>query len=189
MLLAHTVEQIEQVDPTARIGQLTLVGDQFTDRSLKALNRLSVQKLSIEATSVTNSGLKYFKQIHDLRCLRLWSPRFSDGAVPYLATMKDLESLDLEGSSIVGDHLDQLATLPKLRTLALGPLIKDATLGKLVELRSLEQLDLRACGRLTEASYEQLAQLKNLKQLWLPPQIARKGRTYLRGQLPDCQIF
>jgi len=188
-LLVQFIAQLEQADPTVRIGQLTLVGDRLTDRSLKYLNRLSVRKLSIEATSVTNSGLKYFSQIRDLRFLRLWSPRFRDGALRHLAALHDLESLDLEGSSIVGDHLDQLANLPKLSALALGPLTTDSTLDKLVELRALEQLDLRACGRLTEASYERLARLRNLKRLWLPTHIARKGRAYLRGRLPDCQMW
>ncbi len=189
LLLARSIDQIEQADRSARIGKLTLAGSQFTDGSLKYLAGLNVRMLSIDAPSVTNSGLKYVKQVIGLRYLRLWSPRFSDGALTHLSSLRDLEVLDLEGTGIAGDRLDLLAALPKLHALTLGPLTQDAVLDQLAGFPSLDQLDLRACERLTEASFDRLARLKHLHTLWLPSRIAAKGRSYLHKQLSECHVY
>jgi len=189
LLLARSIDQIEQADRSARIGKLTLAGSQFTDGSLKYLAGLHVRMLSIDAPSVTNSGLKYVKQVIGLRYLRLWSPRFSDGALTHLSSLRDLEVLDLEGTGIAGDRLDLLAALPKLHALTLGPLTQDAVLDQLAGFPSLDQLDLRACARLTEASFDRLTRLKHLRALWLPSRIAAKGRSYVHKQLSECHVY
>ena len=189
VLVAQSVEQIEQIDRSTRIGELTLMGNQFTDRSLKYLAGLNVRMLSINTPTVTNSGLKYLKQIQGLRFVRLWSPQFTDGALTHLVALKNLEILDLAGTSITGEHLDQLAVLPKLHELTLGPMTQDGALDQLVGYPALDRLDLRACKQLTEASFDRLARLKSLNVLWLPSSIAARGRSYFRKQLPGCHVY
>ena len=87
--------------------------------------------------------------------------------------------MDIEGTAIQGTGLAELKELPNLESLVMGPKASDAQLVVLQELPALRHLDLRACPNLTLACLESIAQLNNLKTVWLPSHIRAKGKRML----------
>ncbi len=188
VLVVRIADNLVDVEPSKRIGQLILSGDQFTNRSLRPLRGLSVDTLSIEAVNVSNISLQYVKEMHGIRTLRLWSPGFDDGGLAAIGALTDLELLDIEGTMISGTQFAELKNLQKLKTVILGPEVTDAELAALTELPTLQRLDLRACHKLTLAAVEPLAKLAKIEVIWLPRHIRTKGKRALRSALPKCQV-
>ena len=188
VLILRNPDELADVPRTERIGRLILSGDDISNRSLRGLEGLSVSELSIEAIRVSNVGLQYVKSVKGIRRLRLWSPAFDDEALKYVAELPDLQILDVEGTAMEGAGLEELKGLLKLDTLVLGPLTSDSQMASLQHLSALRQLDLRACPRLTLACLEHLAQLADLKIVWLPGHIRAKGKRLLRESLPECDV-
>jgi hypothetical protein len=123
-----------------------------------------------------------------LRSLRLWNRSFSNAALVAIKGLSQLESLDLEGTSVQGSTLAELSALTALRTLTLGPLMEDAALEALGGLPALEELDLRGCHHLGDAGLKQLEGLKNLRILWIPAQTTEVRELQLRQALPSCDV-
>ena len=188
VLVLQTADALADVPRTERIGQLILTGGNLTNRSMRSLEGLAVTELSIEAIRVSNTGIQYVRSVRGLRRLRLWTPEVDDMGVSHLVALESLEALDVEGTSIQGGGLAQLKGLPNLATLVLGPKASDSQLVALQELPALSQLDLRACPNLTLACIDTLAQLKNLKTVWLPSHIRAKGKRVLIEALPACEV-
>jgi hypothetical protein len=188
VLVLQTAEALADVPRTERIGQLILTGGNLTNRSMRSLEGLAVTDLSIEAIRVSNTGIQYVRSVRGIRRLRLWTPEVDDTGVSHLAALESLEVLDIEGTSIQGGGLAQLKGLPNLATLVMGPKASDSQLVALQELPALSQLDLRACPNLTLACIDTLAQLKNLKTVWLPSHIRAKGKRVIIEALPACEV-
>jgi hypothetical protein len=188
VLVLQTADALADVPRTERIGQLILTGGNLTNRSMRSLEGLAVTDLSIEAIRVSNTGIQYVRSVRGIRRLRLWTPEVDDTGVSHLAELESLEVLDIEGTSIQGGGLAQLKGLPNLATLVMGPKASDSQLVALQELPALSQLDLRACPNLTLACIDTLAQLKNLKTVWLPSHIRAKGKRVIIEALPACEV-
>lgn len=188
VLVLQTADALADVPRTERIGQLILTGGNLTNRSMRSLEGLAVSELSIEAIRVSNTGIQYVRSVQGVRRLRLWTPEVDDTGVSHLAGLQSLEVLDIEGTSIQGSGLAQLKGLANLTTLIMGPKATDSQLVALQELPALSQLDLRACPNLTLACLDTLAQLKNLKTVWLPSHIRAKGKRVLSEALPACEV-
>lgn len=188
VLVLQTADALADVPRTERIGQLILTGGNLTNRSMRSLEGLAVSELSIEAIRVSNTGIQYVRSVQGVRRLRLWTPEVDDTGVSHLAGLPSLEVLDIEGTSIQGGGLAQLKGLAKLTSLIMGPKATDSQLVALQELPALSQLDLRACPNLTLACLDTLAQLKNLKTVWLPAHIRAKGKRVLSEALPACEV-
>ncbi len=188
VLVLQTADALADVPRTERIGQLVLTGGNLTNRSMRAIVGLAVTDLSIEATRVSNTGIQYLRSVQGVHRLRLWTPEVDDTGLSHLAALESLEVLDIEGTSIQGAGLAQLKGLPNLASLVMGPKVTDDQLVALQELPALSQLDLRACPSLTLACLDNLAQLKNLKTVWLPSHIRAKGKRVLSEALPGCEV-
>lgn len=188
VLVLRSPARLEALPRMNRIVRLILAGEDITNAALRHLEGLSVEELSIEATHVTNAGLRHVALLKDLRCLRLWTPAVDDEALTLLAALPALETLDIEGTSIAGVGLEQLRDLQQLETLILGPRMPDAQMVTLTQLPALRQLDLRPCRELTLASLGPLAQLVDLKKVWLPGHIRTKGARILAESLPECEV-
>lgn len=188
VLVLQTADALADVPRTERIRQLVLTGGNLTNRSMRAIEGLAVTDLSIEATRVSNTGIQYLRSVQGVHRLRLWTPEVDDTGLSHLAVLESLEVLDIEGTSIQGGGLVQLKGLPNLASLVMGPKATDDQLVALQELPALSQLDLRACPRLTLACLDTLAQLKNLKTVWLPSHIRAKGKRVLGEALPGCEV-
>jgi hypothetical protein len=178
-----------RIDRALRIGKLKLTGDRVTNASLKIVPSLApIRVLSIEFSQITNSGLGILKDAANVQSLRLWQSTFTDSALKHVNKIACLESLDIEGTDIGGEELEQLAELPKLRCLTLGPATENAQLAALGKLAALRELDLRGCRKLGDAGLTHLQGLTNLQALWLPPQITGEGEGQLQQKLPNCKI-
>ncbi len=188
MLVLRNARQLERVDADQPLERLVLSGDQITNRSLKGLAGLRITMLSIEALNVSNAGMQYVQQVQGVQRLRLWSPAVDDSSLSFIAALEGLEVLDLEGTAISGAGVAQLKGLTKLHWLILGPRVSDGTLLELQPLKTLRQLDLRACDELSEEGLEILAKLKDLEVVWLPEHLRMHGAGLLRVALPDCEV-
>ncbi len=188
LMIVREAEELDALKGAAHIGKLTITGSIFSNRDMSVLQGLSVRNLSLDASSLSSSALKYAAGVRNVRFMRLWTPRFTDSSLGYLSAFPDLEALDLEGSGIKGTSLASLKNLKRLSSLSLGALTEDSALDQLKEIRPLRELDLRACKRLTEESLNKIAQLQQLRVVWLPEQIARRGRNLLKRQMAGCEI-
>ena len=188
VLLLRNPDDLVAVPRTERVRRLILSGDNFSNWSLRGLDGLNVSELSIEATHISNAGLQYVGSVKGLRCLRLWTPGVDDDALVHVAESPALEILDVEGTAIEGTGLEKLKGLQKLDMLVLGSQMSDSQIASLKHLPALRQLDLRACSRLTLACLEPLAQLADLKTVWLPGHIRTKGKRVLKESLPTCEV-
>lgn len=188
VLVLRNADDLMDVEASERIGRLILSGDQFNNRTLKSLDGLSVETLSIEAVNVSNAGIQYLKNVRGVKSLRLWSPAFDDRGLTLLSELRGLEALDLEGTSVEGTGLGDLKELKNLKMLVLGPKTLDSGIAQLVQLPNLQQLDLRACAGLTLDCVDSLSKLADLKVIWLPRHIRTKGKRALRVALPECQV-
>ena len=83
--------------------------------------------------NVGNAGLLPVSKVKNLRQLRLWTPGVDDAGLEFVAKLNDLESLDLEGTSVQGTGLTRLQGLTRLSHLTLGPKTQDDDLASLRE--------------------------------------------------------
>lgn len=186
--VARIPDDLLELDAEQPIGQLTVTGEQFTNRSLRQLAGLQVLSLSVEAVHIGNAGLVHLAKLAGLRELRLWTPTVTDEGLEPLAALVDLELLDLEGTSVRGTGLVHLRGLRGLKQLTLGAQTEDKDLGGLAALPHLEELDLRSCRRLTETAVDVIAQQAHLRLAWLPPQVGGADRQAVRELLPRCEV-
>jgi hypothetical protein len=111
-------------------------GSSFTDAGMAAVARLPhLTDLRIWHTPVTDAGVACLTNT-TLRSLRLapqFTPRITDAALPHIAAIKSLESLNLGEMKLTWDAgLKHLKSLPKLKKLELElVVISDADLAKL----------------------------------------------------------
>jgi hypothetical protein len=187
-LVARTPGELDDVSQDRLIGRLIITGDLFDNRSLRKLQDSQVLSISIEAVNVTNAGLHHLSKVKFLRELRIWAPEVNDNGLSILANISNLERLDLEGTNVSGVTLTDLAALPRLQSLTLGPRVPDGELEQLQEFPALQELDLRACRLLTDACVTSLGALQNLQVLWLPKQISAPAQKAIRESLAQCQI-
>lgn len=94
--------------------------------------------------------LSFFSNLSELSlsgCVDL-----GDSVLQHVALLPKLEKLSLGGCSIVGQGLESLQVLPKLRVVSLKACaqLTDAGLGQLLALPALEELDLSDCGGVSE---------------------------------------
>ena len=80
------------------------------------------------------------------------SPWFGDGDIALIAELPDLESLDLSGTMVTSNGLQQLGSLPKLNSLSVaGTRVRDLRESLAKKLPSLTKLDLQNSS-ITDAS-------------------------------------
>jgi hypothetical protein len=141
------------------------------------------------------------------------STNVTDGAIPYLGRIKNLQWLDLTGTNVTGDQLGSLRSLSALRLLDLKETairdeflkhlketprleslnlcktaITDHGIANLAEIKSLRWLDLAETA-LTDASIQYLCDLKSLKCLIVSKgSLTPEGLENLRKRLPNCEI-
>ena len=69
--MASTPDDLLDLDSENPIGQITVTGDQFTNRSLKNLAGLHILSISIEAVQISNPGLLQLAKVKGLRTATL----------------------------------------------------------------------------------------------------------------------
>nr|CCD17082.1 unnamed protein product [Trypanosoma congolense IL3000] len=120
-------------------------------------------ELDLSYSSIKDSCLSGLSESHSLRKLVLAScSNLSD--VSSLGTMMTLEYLSLNSCGTVGDGAGNIGNLPKLRELDLASTnVTDATLKGLCVSRCLSKLNISACSNLTDLS--PLVEISTLEEL------------------------
>jgi Leucine-rich repeat (LRR) protein len=168
-------------------------------KELAALQNLKV--LHLRFTKVTGADLKELAPLKDLKGLYLSYTPITDVDLKEVAHFKNLEQLSLVGTKVTGAGLKELIPLQNLKELKLHlkstaapflggfPQGADDGLKDLAALPKLEKLGLAGDG-LTDNVLKDLAELKNLKELTLPPlKKIPAGVLSLQKALPMCKIM
>lgn len=95
----------------------------------------------------------------------IWMETLAPDVLPILATMENLESLTIVGSTFRAGSLRNLRRCSRLRSVCLdGCVVSDATCAELSEIRSLECLQI-AGSAVTDKGLRHLGRVKGLKEL------------------------
>ena len=138
---------------------------------------LTLQKLSMRESSITDIGARHLTALTSLRCLNIGFTSITDIGLEHLSSLTSLESLKMANTDITNFGLRHLVGLTSLEILALGfchitdyairyllPLsslrklyipftaVSDQGLADLSAMSSLKQLDVRGCDVSEEAS-------------------------------------
>ena len=94
-----------------------------TDESLRVLRKLpNLVTLELANNFLTDDGLRYLKDMRRLKDLYfLWNTGITDNGVPFLRSVKGLESLDVQGTKVTLEGLKELESHPKMCRLWVGP--------------------------------------------------------------------
>ena len=102
---------------------------------------------------ITDAGVEHLRGLK-VKKLMLVSDKLTVKSAEHLATLKDLESLDLKSAPVTGEWLKQLKTLPNLHTLKLrGAELTDADAQEFASFPKLESLQIRS-SKMTNAGTE-----------------------------------
>jgi len=113
----------------------------FADEEAVLLSSLpQLQKLDLDGTLVTDSGLSNIKDLSHLRSLDLSFTGVTDAGLAQLKNWPRLEALGLEGTNVTDAGLVNLRGLTELKWLALGAKVTDAGLKNLESLTQLQTL-------------------------------------------------
>ncbi len=113
----------------------------FADKEAVLLSNLpQLQKLDLDGTLVTDSGLSNIKDLSHLRSLDLSFTGVTDAGLAQLKNWPRLEALGLEGTNVTDAGLVNLRGLAELKWLALGAKVTDAGLKNLESLTQLQTL-------------------------------------------------
>ncbi len=162
---------------------------------MKTLRYLSLRKSGFERQRITSEGLKKLSELHDLRVLNLYGNGVDDDGIGMLASLPQLEVVDLSLLPLSDQCASQLARCRSLRELSLlyaegfaGPKMTSAGVQSLTELTTLERLNLTG-ARLTDQTLNDLLSLRELKLL----EVVRTGLSSdavarFRVQRSECRL-
>jgi hypothetical protein len=144
---------------------LNLLGTKVDDQGMKLLPYFSSLKhLDLTRTSVGDASLEYLDELPNLRCLALRGTAVSDVGMPCLRSSLGIRALWLGGTRVTGSSLFNLASLKDLEILDLSRLSVGVGLEVLAEQAKLRWINLRR----TDTSDDSLKGISGLKLLtWL----------------------
>lgn len=123
--------------------------------------------LSIRGAKVTNGDLPILAPLQQLQALHLAETGITDAGLKELAALTQLRTLSLPSAAITDAGLKELARVPQLQSLNLAATrVTDAGLQDLAGMTRLQSLNLLHT-KVTDAGLKHLAGLK-LKTLWVP---------------------
>ena len=125
-----------------------------------------VTDLNLNATQITDAGLKDIAKLQNLTILSLFDTKITDAGLIEVAKLKSLTRLILGFTKIT-----------------------DAGLKEVAKLQNLEDLRLDDT-KITDAGLKDLAKLQNLTLLTLSaPKVTKAGVAELQKTLPKCKIY
>lgn len=160
---------------TFLVSRIKFTTNKMTDVSMQQLSKFeNATEVVLDDTGITNEG------------------------VVYLADLKHIEILSLEGTKITDAALAYLTGLPKLRSLKLSlcKSITDRGMPEIAKISSLTELSLDDTP-ISDAGLEQLHGMKQLRWLSIQqapgedhaPQITKSGVDALQAALPETRII
>lgn len=161
-----------------------IIGHIMADKSITniCLAYPNLQKLEIERCTTIDDNLFHIASLQKLVSLKLSIANVSNTGVKHLASLKNLETLDLSWNySLRTRGFAHLSSLVKLRNLILRSCeVEDGDLDLLAPLSNLEMLDLSST-KITDEGLLKLSPLENLKSLKLSKcKITDEGLIHLK---------
>jgi Leucine-rich repeat (LRR) protein len=161
-------EDLACVEDLTQLERLSAVStDGFTDSGLIHLRRLhALYGLNIFSNALSDSGICGLLPSPTMRKLIFGSPQISDAAVAYIVqAFPYIEYLELTGTKITANGLQQLQKLSELRTLRLiTTCIGDDDLEFVANLHDLTELVV-GIPQVTDNGLRHLRSLSNLRVL------------------------
>lgn len=150
-----TVDGIKKI-ADSKVDILKLLNMRIPEGGLAVLSKkpdLIALYLKNESTDEFEADFKPIASMHNLNFLEIKGFNFNDDDIINLRSLKKLTSLTLSNLDISDTNLEILQTLPKLEDLNLsGTKITNAGLKKLGKIKSLNKLTLFDCPKLGKAS-------------------------------------
>jgi len=166
--VAHWVRSLggSAVMEGSRLVELSLAATGVSDEQLKDLSGLRhLRKLNLEATEISDLGVRHLARLSELTELSLNSTTVSDAGLARLAGMRKLRRLSLDNTYIEGLGVVHLQTLKELADLSLrGSPVKDAGVAELSRIPSIRRLSL-AYSDITSQGMAHLESLPALTEL------------------------
>lgn len=173
------------------LQSLSLENTTVTDTDLHLLKGLpSLKNIDLNAAQATDIGMIHIGKLITLETLDLSDTPVTDAGLAHLANLTNLKSLLLDGSRISNKGLRHLKRLTNLETLSLsGPAISDQGLIHLKDLTKLKTLRLSGTD-VEDAGLETLSTLVNLEILGLTrTRITGPGLAHLRDMTKLKSLF
>lgn len=189
-----------------------LISIHFDDRGLDKLQSLgpTLEELVIRRALVKGPGLRHFTNLRALditwsyvedaemggiagmtKLRKFWAAdtRIGEKTLKILGNLRDLEDVDIGGTSVTEKGLASLAGLTHLKKLnLLGADITDAGIDSLAGMKDLESLNLYRT-KVSNAGLEKLKPLTNLREVDLRyTRATEAGVENLRAALPNAQL-
>ncbi|CAN5340661.1 hypothetical protein BH10CYA1_BH10CYA1_16230 [soil metagenome] len=170
---------------------LELFGDSVDDGTMALLFRhKQLKELHIVgARQVTNAGLTYIENLHNLEWLNLDGVAITDRGLFFLQQMTKLRGLQLTNAFLTGCGLEHLLALKTLEYLDLnGTNVDDKGMQVLAKLKSLKTLRVTGTA-ITDKGARRLQRMKKLRTLTLlHSHVSEECVMALRKQMPKCDI-
>ncbi len=152
-----------------RFVEMSLGGTRVTDKGLDAIaDNKKIEFIDLSHTKVTDAGLAKFKDLEELRGLRLDGTTITGKGFEALAGLPRLYRVSLQDAKVDDAGAAALARVSRLQFVKLsGNLITSDALRSFQNLRQLEDLDLDRCTKLTDAAAGILKAYPALKRVSL----------------------
>jgi serine/threonine protein kinase len=143
-----------------RLSSLAIINTDFSDSDLGFVSKLpELTKLDLAATHVTDRFLPNLAHLSQLSSLNLSRDLITDRGLLTLSNMPRIESLTLDDIPTVTDSGLIHLLKSHVKTLSLqNTQITDKSIDLLSKVKSLEELDLRRCKRISRQKLDQLRQ-------------------------------
>ncbi len=165
----------------------------MSDADLEKLAaRVSVKELDLnDNITVTDAGLAHISKIQRLEELFLDDTNITDKGVKFLRSTK-LTQLNLWNTQVSDVSLNYISEIKSMTQLHLKGCsrVTDSGVAKLAKLQNLWMLNLTNCRGITNASLVALAKCPSLRylQVFDCPNITANGVKDFQKQLPGCEV-
>jgi len=175
------------------LDTLDLQHTAITDEAIRRLSGMSIGRLGLGITSLSDQGLRYLKELdtNRLSYLDLGKTRITDDGLEALKPLTQLSVLYLHANSIGDAGLTHVGQLGKLETLWLfDTKTTDKGLESLLPLTDLKHLRLNENPGITDVGLKHLHSLANLQELNLQgTRVTTAGVAALQVALPNCKVI
>lgn len=159
-ILGGVIEYDEHNQPVT----VSLFGSKAWTEDLVYLETLQTILALDLPNAIDDDGMQIVKKLKHLEALSLSQTRVGDEGLKQLTELKGLRVLLLAGSRVTDDGLALLKQFPQLTRITLPNSTTDAGMQHVLEIKSLENLDLRYT-QVTDETFSHLDKLENLTQL------------------------
>jgi hypothetical protein len=112
---------IALVRPFPRLAQVTIVAEQdVTDAGVERLKGLGVKRLSVFSEELTDRALEHIATMPDLETLQIRGSKFSGAEIAHLKKLPNLRVVRLHHSGLTDADLKHFAGFPALTELRVG---------------------------------------------------------------------